>query len=57
MATEFFGTVLEAQESHELPYSISLAGTLNLTQAALSTFHEGKTCLYVKARVLPVCAE
>jgi hypothetical protein len=42
--------VLQAHGSHDLPYSLSLAGTLNLTQAALSTFHEGKTCVYVKVR-------
>jgi hypothetical protein len=48
MATEFFGMVLQAHGSHDLPYSLSLAGTLNLTQAALSSFHEGKTCVYVK---------
>ena len=45
MATEFFGATLQPTGA-ELPYSLSLGGTLQLTQASLSSFLPGKTYLY-----------
>ncbi len=48
--TEFFGHVLVPMKNMDLPYSISLHGTLHLTHVSLTTFSEGKTYLYVKVR-------
>jgi hypothetical protein len=48
MATDYFGHTLAPMENHDLPYSISLHGTLHVTQVALGSFLEGRTYLYVR---------